>query len=188
MSGGMLVAGLKTGTHFIEDIQVSVPHRTPVFIPAEKVLRSADLYRALGQNLLFKLDDSSLTLEAPPPVPDANSLTIARLEAENKALREQNAQLQVRLEQQMTLILDGMSRLEQRPVTVVSSGGSSPSSASARTVDPDAVSTDAPMFLPGSIAPKDAEAQIRVEKHVSEGKSVGAAGDKLRELRRKSGG
>lgn len=191
MHGGMVVVGLSTGDVFIEDIQVRVPHKVAVFIPAEKVLRSKDLYRALGQQKVFPLDGGSgISFESTSAVSDEKDTRIRELEEENRALRAELAEqknadvrhLMTALQQNLADIQAGMGRLESRTVAVPTSFGGGAIGA------PIKVEIDVPTFLPSEIKPKDAEAQIRIEKQVSEGASLAEAGNKLKELRRKSGG
>lgn len=190
MHGGMVVVGLTTGDFLIEDIQIRVPHKVAVFIPADKVLKSKDLYRALGQQKVFPLDGGSgISFESSSTVLDEKDARIKELEEENRVLRAELAaqkavdmrQLVMSLQQNLADLQAGMGRLESRTVPV------SPSFQAAGVVLPQVVS-DAPTFLPSEIKPKDAEAQIRIEKQVSEGSSLAEAGSKLKELRRKGGG
>lgn len=194
MQGGMIVVGLTTGGHLIEDIQTHVPHKIAVFIPVDRMLRSKDLYRGLSQNLLFKLDGGTGFPAEESTVPNDSLLRITQLEIENRGLQQELATAKAQnvllqgllqgLQGQMTALHQGITRLEQKePTTVITvAAGAAVSSVMSE------VGTEAPIFLPGEIKPKDAETQIQVERQVSEGSSVGAAGDKLRELRRKANG
>lgn len=189
MQGGMYVVGLVTGGCMISDLQLHVPHKVAVFIKADDLHRSKDLYRAINQNLLFKLDGGTgFPVEETRPVPNESLLRITQLEAENRGLRQeleaskaQNLTLQTLLQGlqvQFSALQQGITRLEQKEpsVTVVNNSMATASM-------PGVVGGDTPTFLPGEIKPKDAEASIRVDKQVSEGSSIGAAGKKLRELR-----
>lgn len=200
MQGGMIVAGLVTGGHFIEDIQVSVPHKVAVWIPAEKALGSKDLYRALGQNLLFKLDGGGISADTAPPVDSNESkVLIAGLESEIRSLKVQNStltqqntlltQLLTGLQQQMETLSQGITRLEAKPsvVTVTNSPGISTKPAQSTPVVSEVVGGEVPTFLPSTGSLKDVETQINITTQVSEESPVNAANSKLRELRKKSG-
>lgn len=52
----VVVVGLVSGNHFIEDIRVEVPYRMAVPIPAEAVVRSRDLQRAIQEKKLLKVE------------------------------------------------------------------------------------------------------------------------------------
>jgi hypothetical protein len=183
--GGMVVVGLSTGDVFIEDIQVVVPHKVAVYIPADKALRSKDLYRVLGQQRVFKLDGGT-GVSFDSGQPDDRDARILELEQENSNLR---AQLEIVKTSSMQQILGkiqelqaGIGRLETLTVD------NPPSLVRVPTVLAHGpVGGDAPTFLPSEIKPKDAEAQIRIDKQVSEGSSLDEAGSKLKELRRKAG-
>lgn len=188
--GGITVVGLVAGTHYIEDIQVSVPHKVAVFIPIDAVVRSKDLYRALGQKAIFKLDGGGYDPTPNTPVQDDGR--IAELVEANRVLTQQLAEQQVlnsglqmclvTIQQQMATIQAGVVRLEQRPAgnVMLADPGLVAKSLS------EAVGRDAPMFIPSEITPKNVSTdQIQVSTQTTEGTSLSAAGSKLRELRKK---
>lgn len=202
MVGGLTVVGIVTGTHVLEDIQVAVPHRVAVYIPAEQALRSKDLYRALGQGRIFKLDGGfrSAPMGTPPPSP-SNELQLRNdeLEKENHRLRQdlgaserRNQGLQQALEAlhgQLDAILNVLGRIESKdPVPLVLAQGQLvAASAQSKAAAVGVVGGDAPAFVPDNIKPADAEVRIKVETSSSKATNVADAASKLRELR-KSGG
>jgi hypothetical protein len=197
MSGGIVVTGLVTGTHIIEDIKVVVPHKMAVYIPIEKVLRSKDLHRALQQGAIFKLEGGSglrsdTELLPLPKAPVANDdARIVGLERENHRLmkdleaslrREEGLQKAVTaLQGQLGTVLESLGRIEAKPVSVVVQAGETATNLS------EAVGGETKSFIPDDIMPKDAEANIRVQKDVTESTAVEGAASRLRALRRKPG-
>jgi len=204
MVGGLTVVGIVTGTHVLEDIQVAVPHRVAVYIPAEQALRSKDLYRALGQGRIFKLDGGfrSAPVGASPPPTPSNELQLRNdeLERENQRLRQdlgaserRNQGLQQALEAlhgQLDAILNVLGRIESKdPVPLVLAQGQLvAASAQSKAAVVGVVGGDAPAFVPDSIKPADAEVRIQVETSSSKATNVASAASKLREFRKSGSG
>ncbi len=207
--GGMAVVGMVTGGHRLDDISVVVPHKVVVVLTADQALRSKDLYRALGQHQIFRLD--SITYNPGAAIDDTQEhrekaqTQIRALEAQIKTLHSEKAALEAKVQQlgqeleqakaangnlgqvlqQLKGLGDVMHRIEQRPVqTVVTSVAPPPTTGPAplRFVD-DA----APVFIPDNIRPKDATIQIQVDTQVSDNAGVSDAADKLRKLRKRDG-
>lgn len=198
MSGEVVVAGMVTGVHYIEDIQVSVGHRDAVRIPAEVAYRSKDLWRAIQQGFLFKLSAGSgfvpnaLPAPSPPPVDSGLQAEVERLRAENQRLtteleteRTRNGTLQTLLTS-LTSGLQGVQeaigKLESSPRVVVAGPGAT------AAVEAGVVGGDAPTFVPGRIQPTNVETQIRTEKETTDSSNISSAASRLRELRRGGGG
>lgn len=185
--GGMMVTKSVTGVHYIEDIQVNVPHQVAVFIPANKALNSRDLHRALASKTIFQLSSSMVMQSVQPP--DYDRQRQMALEQENlmlkKALEQSNkqgAELQSSvstIEQQMKVLLETVGRMESAPRVVQTIG---PGVAVASVSE--AVGGDAPMFIPDDIVPTGAEeVHLQVQEQVAEEDNVSSAASRLRQLR-----
>lgn len=181
MIGGMIVVGLVTGDHYLEDIQVVVPHKVAVPISPEQALRSKDLYKALQQGRIFKLDGGTGVVPEikPQPVPQIEE---SRLKSELKASERRN----VALESELGAIKSQLGSI----LELLRSGASVPAQASASVLAPitpppsDVVEVDVPMFIPNTIKPEDVEARIDVKKDVSGDTGLSDAAAKLRKLRK----
>lgn len=205
MNGEVVVAGLVTGTHLIEDIGVAVPHQVAVRIPADVALRSKDLWRGIQQNRLFRLNaGSGLSAAreiqaAPPPPPAAPGPDMVALQQENQRLKAENQRLVADLEKErqrndtlqnllggLTSGLQGVQtaigKLESAPRVIVAG---SPGAVAASS--PEVVGGDVPTFVPDKILPDNVEAQIRAEKETAERSNVASAASRLREMKRGGG-
>lgn len=194
MTGDVMVSGMVTGTHIIEDIGVPVPHQIAVRIPAELAHRSRDLWRGLQQKRLFLLKGGSglsvtSTPTPTPPAPAAPAAPVANgaLEEENKRLRKELAatkkeatELRKALNNQgekLEAILTAIGRLEGKQAVAVAEGV---------RAAVEAVGGEVPLFIPSDkLKPEDAEASIQVKESTSEGASVADAASKLKGLRKK---
>lgn len=197
MSGDIVVAGLVTGTHIIEDINISVPHQVAVRIPAEMALRSKDLWRAIQQQKVFKLDAGHglqiAVKPTPASTPDVDSDRVSQLETENKRLtqelaleRQRNERLQdllSGLQAQLQEVKQSLGRLEDGPKVVQVVQASQQASPGAVT---GVVGGEVPTFVPEKIRPEAAEAQIRSSTETVEKTNVSSAVSKLRELKKQS--
>jgi hypothetical protein len=85
--GGITVSKTTTGAFLIQDIRVYVEHGKATFIPADKVVSSRDLHRALSDKQLFHLTSSMLQQQAQDP-------RVADLTRTNEDLRRQLAEQQ----------------------------------------------------------------------------------------------
>lgn len=207
MSGEVVVAGLVTGTHLIEDIGVTVPHQVAVRIPADVALKSKDLWRGIQQNRLFRLNAGSglniaAEVHAPPPANAAVQQENQRLHHESQRLQQENARLQQenqrlaaelaaerqRNDSLQAALVSGLQgvqtaigKLESAPRVVMAGPGAAP------VGGPDVVGGDVPTFVPGKILPDNVEAQIRPDKATAERSNVASAASRLRELKRGGG-
>jgi hypothetical protein len=179
--GGITVSKTTTGSFYIEDIQVLVPHKEPVYIPGHKAVSSVDLHRALGTKELIQLM-STLPLHAKPQ-PDQGKLEV--LENENRLLREalaKSTSSTQALERQVANLVGAVEKLASAPPPVVQVVGQG--AASVAPVS-EAVGGETPMFIPEEIVPKaGVDIQVRVQEEVSEGASVSEAANRLRQLRK----
>ncbi len=178
--GGITVSKTTTGTHYIEDIQVLVPHKEPTYIPGHKAVSSADLHRALGTKVLIQLMNT-LPLQVKPSPEQGR---VATLEQENRLLREalaKSTSSTEALEKQVANLVGAVEKLASAPqvVQVVGQAGAVVAPVS------EAVGGDAPMFIPDDIVPRDGvDIQVRVQEEVSEGTSISEAASRLRQLRK----
>lgn len=207
---GMIVCGTVTGTHILQDINVAVPHRVAVPITARQMVDSKDLYRALNSGAIFKLDGGHF--HNPGPVRTNNSAELATLRQENKELKRQLAESQLKndglqralmgLNTQLDGILGAIGRLEGNGVPapapqalppnvvtllqqLLTQGGVSGAAVAMSQPESEVVGGEAPVFLPTTVKPEGVETSIRVEK--AEGSSVTDASKRLKELRKAQG-
>lgn len=207
MSGEVVVAGLVTGTHLIEDIGVTVPHQVAVRIPADVALKSKDLWRGIQQNRLFRLNAGSglniaAEVHAQPPANAAVQQENQRLHHETQRLQQENQRLQQenqrlaaelaaerqRNDSLQAALVSGLQgvqtaigKLESAPRVVLAGPGAAQAGGS------DVVGGDVPTFVPDKILPENVEAQIRPDKTTAEQSNVSSAASRLRELRRGGG-
>jgi len=185
MSDEIWVMGLVTGTHYLEDIRMTVPDGVITRIPGDTALRSKDLWRAIAQKFVRQVK----TVPAPakvvstpepiivpvvvPPVPDKHQELEAKtqaLEAENKGLRDI---LKVAQDQQQKLDAI-LAAIQGGLVARVSTGAEQPAYG--------AVDMSAPQFIPSEIKPKDVDSHIE-EKTGEQKAGVSGAADILRKLK-----
>lgn len=196
LTGEVIVAGLVTGTHIIEDIGISVPHKVAVHISGDLALRSKDLWIGIQQGKLFKLDGGSAFHMSPPRAPNPDTNRMAQLESENAKLRQELAVSQAReaglqnllagLEAQIQGVAMAVGKLGEAPrfVQMVSPGAVAQVAQEATGV----VGGEVPTFVPDRIRPDTAEAQIRPTIETTEKTNVSSAASKLRELKKQSTG
>ena len=184
------VMNVKTGTVLIEDICVDVPQGVVVSIPAEKALRSKDLWRKISQKLIFRFHGGPIHAPSPisPQVPPEqvvaspvthNPALVLALEEQNRLLREDVA---ARDEMFAAALLAQQTRFDEL-LTLVR-GLSLTSGTDVRTERFEIGLRDAPLFIPTTIKPTDVQEHVNVQK--SEGDGVSAAGAALRKLRERT--
>lgn len=182
--GGITVTKTTTGSHYLEDIKINVHHQHPTFIPADQVLSSTDLHRALSSKILFKLMDN--TTHLPKPQEDKVGLQEEnRVLREVLALREQQLQGSVdALTAQIKTLASAISDMRQAgPVTVVQTAASHSNPASVAGV----VGGEVPMFIP-EVDVSAAKVRLQVSEQTSEGSSVAEAANRLKQLRKEKSG
>jgi hypothetical protein len=180
--GGITVTKTTTGSILLYDIQTMVHHQVPTYIPADKVLNSTDLHRALGSKAIFQMLN---TMHTSKP----QDTTTASLEDENRQLREalmKSTQQSTALQQSV----DGLARQMEvlaaavgkiGTVSVVASSAAPGVTVASRS---EVVGGDIPMFLPDTTLPAGTEVQMHVPEVLSEGDAVSDARNKLRQLRK----
>lgn len=186
------VIGLVMGTHLLEDIQMDVPCGAIVIIPAEKALRSKDLWRAISQKCLAKLPS------APPPMPTASDSRVQILERDKLVLLEANRLLQIEKDQlqaenaslrlEKSVLEENLRTAlqQQQTLDAILSAIRSGVSVSVRadTSKPvTGIDGSAPLFLPEEIHPKDAETRIEVKKDETSSEDVSDTRGVLRKIR-----
>lgn len=179
MSADVTVLGLMVPTCLLGDIAMDVPHGQVVVIPADKALRSKDLWRCIGQKLLFRMQGGPGRPYAPVGTGVSPDVLLSRTEN----LEEESRQLRSALAAQ-TEKLDAILSLLQSGTPWVA-GPQASGAHVAKVSAAEVVASEAPTFIPSAIAPQNAE--TRIEPRESEGESVSVLGaaEKLRELRQK---
>ena len=209
MSHGMIVVGLVAGTHLIEDIKVSVPHKVAVGVTPNQMLHSKDLWRALNQGFIFKLDGGALHSTS-AVTPTAHLGEVVVLQKENKELRRQLGEAQMKNEGLQRALIGLNTNIDGILAAIGSIKGNEGSTsvafppgmmqvltqlvaqgaiqnAAVLTSAPavsEAVGGKTPIFIQNEIKPKDAESNISIQKTSTSGSDVSAATSKLKELRR----
>lgn len=187
-----VVIGMVTGEHYIEDLKLRVPYRTPIPITDTDFINSKDLNRAVQQNLVKVVAQASIPSPM-PTLPNINGLEL-QVEQLNSALKDsqkahqEEVQARLRLEteiksqnEKLNQILSAIQSLPA-PQTVVVQGTNGTSGSRASEV----VGGDVPMFIPENIPTGDA---ARISLPTSESSTdIGEAAQKLRQLRKTQGG
>jgi hypothetical protein len=180
-----VVMGLITGEHYIEDLKLRVPYRTPMPITEEDFLSSKDLCRAVQQNLVKVVAQASI----PSPTPHNNVLGLERrieslqstLAESERARKELEVTMAARLanqEDQLSAILRAIKEIPATQTVVVQGTGNGHSSPKQSEV----VGGEVPMFIPDH-TPIGTDARIQMT--TGEGQAdLGEAARKLRELRK----
>jgi hypothetical protein len=132
--GGITVSKTTTGALLIQDIGVYVEHNKATFIPADKVVSSRDLHRALADKQLFHLTSSMLQQHAQDP-------RVADLTRANEELRRQLAEQQGQwqrsvesLEKKLDNVLVAVSQ-QPKVITVQTPAAGAKSQAASDIVD-----------------------------------------------------
>jgi hypothetical protein len=183
MNSGIVVVGVTPGGFLIEDIDVPVPHQVAVTISPDQAVRSKDLYRAINQNRVFKLDGTvgltpitPVSKPVPPPVVEVEKLV--QSEQKNTVLEQSLADMK----QKLDAILVALANPSQVQVNNFQRAAAKPESAEVI----DVVDTEIPVFIPDNIKPENADAQIESKTVESEGGEVNAAASRLRKLRKEN--
>jgi hypothetical protein len=206
--GSYTVVGMVTGTHLVEDINVTVPHQVAVDISADDAHRSRDLWIGIDQKRLFLLKGHSRTARAVPQTP-APSLPTGTKESDNLRVeldttRKELAVVQKKLdtalselavaqdrntslqETRASLQEDHAKKLETI-VTMLSRLETGQVNV-VEGVQEALQAVEAPVFIPGKIQPVGAEANIQPkEGDVLKKSSVKGAASTLRALRKGKG-
>lgn len=176
------VVGLVPEPVQLPDIGYDVPHGVVVHIPTEKANNSKDLWRALSQRRIFRLQGGPFTPNLAPAGPDPEverlRARVGELEAENARLR---AELGQRVEPAAAGKLDEILRLLQ-------GGGPGVSGLVVRAAAPvptGVVDVVVPAFVPSTTRGEVSEARVEVEETAAEGGGVSDARSALRRLRGK---
>ena len=181
MTGDVPVVGMKPDTCILADIGTDVPHGRLVVIPADKALRSRDLYRAINQGFLFRLNPG------PPPPPMAMNPMLLEVQA----LREQVAKLEElnRVLQEKLLVAEAHIPNQDKLDTILALLQSAPVAMGRAATDtipspaPEVVDFVPPPFIPSRIRSDSMQGRIQTETATGSG-DVASATAKLRDLRR----
>jgi hypothetical protein len=179
-----------TGEHYLEDLKLRVPYRTPIALTEADYLTSKDLHRAVAQNLVKIIPYASV----PGPYPNQQTINVnlQGLETQVEELRralaiseKRNQTFEERVEQQghqLTAILEAVGKIADRPVTttIINQSGNGSSAKSSEVVG-----GEVPRFIPDNIDMGEA----RINTQASEGEAtLEESARKLREVRKKQAG
>lgn len=177
--GGIRVTKPISGEpHLIRDIQVSVPHRVSVYIPADKVINSKDLHRDLATGAIFQLS-GFIRQDAPEGVEDEEVTPLPKPRAA-PAVQASDTGLQEgmnRLERQIEALTRTIQTLTM--ATPVQAAGTV---AKMVVIEESPIELDAPMFIPEDLGIK-ADVNIQVREDVSN-TGIDNAASKLKALRK----
>lgn len=188
MFNGIIVVGMVSGHHTIEDIQTVVPYRVAVQIPGNLVQMSGDLKEALHLRKVFKLSGvvpagsvfrGGPVKRAGAPNPVASQVQntsevrdlkalVQRLTAQLTESKERETQLQTLntglqstlgvMSAQLTAIQGVLEDLRTKGIQVVGIGP--------MAVRPEGIEDDVPMFIP-SMRDDQAKVNITVTEQAS---------------------
>lgn len=190
-NGDVRVFGLVVGTHVLEDIGMDVPHGREVIIPADKAVRSKDLYRAISQKCIYQLPAQPMPTYAAPVTIIRDDILQERnqfLEQRCKLLETENEQLRESLRTSMAqgdrldTILKAIQDVKL-PDTIFVNGG-----VAAAPVVQEIADGTAPQYIPDEIAPKGVETRIDVKTDSVDSAGLSSAADRLRQMRNKGSG
>ncbi len=180
----MRVMGLQHPTCVLNDLGIDVAFGVEMALSAEDTLRSRDLWRAIGQQRLFKFGSGPGAPQPPfkslPVAMQPNTLPDGLVEAlteQNTLLREQNRVVTAVLGE----VLARLDLLLSRPATALV-GGLAPAPVLGVEQGLGAVGGDAPMFIPSTFKSEGVSTQdVSVDKN--EGGETRDLGDSLSKLR-----
>jgi len=184
MMSDVTVVGLAPGVVSFADIGVDVPHGVAVRVPADKALASKDLWRAIGQRSVMRLQggpNPAVPVYVPTHPDETGKLLdqLGVLKAENAALREQLARKEHELLLERSKFDEILGLLRQG---VPMAAPAAVASQAAPAHVPGVVEVEAPTFIPSTI--KGDYTGARVEIEAAEGGSISDARSALRKLRR----
>lgn len=176
------VVGLVPETVPLSDIGYDVPHGVVVHIPAEKANNSKELWRALSQRRIFRLQGGPfMPTSRPGPNQEVEALRVrvAELEAENGRLRTALAQ------RELPLPADG-GKLDEILALLKQGGGVAVGAAPVRSAPRASavVEVETPAFIPSVTRVEPQESRVEVQETATEGGGVADAKSALRKLRR----
>lgn len=186
-AGDVTVLGMAMGVFHVEDIGVMVPQGVVVTIHARDALRSKDLWRAISQNILFRLKTGPNEMLVDRPQ-QQELKRIEVLEDQNESLKAAFEEQKVRndellraMQEQHVLLKALMDRISTGVPTVPKSPSyvrpidSSPACPVVETVE-------IPMFVPSVIKPENVSTRIgKIENEVED--TLNDAQSKLRKMR-----
>lgn len=202
-NGDMIVLGLVSPSHLIEDLKVAVPQGCVVTIPGYQTLVSKDLHRGISMKCLAVVPNTAV-----PTIlrVDASEKSRAdKLAAENARLAEQLSVIEARnevLETSCASLRSQVAELQSRdskfdailtaindrPVVtqVVQQVESGPRNGLVALPSDNVVGGEVPMFIPTQIKSDSMDGdRVSVKEDTSTDSGVSAAASKLKALRKK---
>jgi len=180
----------------LRDLALDVPHGETVTIPANRAYKSKDLWMALGQRQLFRLNPGGpgnkpiAPPQAPPvitvphpaqvtPVQSQPSPVEVALVEENEALKNALSAQSIKLDSILSLLQAGIS------ASVIQASINPPVQQVPSKRESGAVFSDIPTFIPSNITPEGSESRIEMKPSETLKSDVSGAAEKLRALRQK---
>lgn len=187
MTGDITVLGMTMGVFHVEDIGVMVPQGVIVTISARDALRSRDLWRAIAQNILFRLSSGPHMMvvdraQQQQPQPQVESSHIEALEEQNRALKEAFQNQKSYNERLLQAMQEQRALLEALTSKVASTAQHSSVVPKSSVKQPVVETYDVPMYIPSVIKPDKSSTRIGKVEDESED-TLSDAQDKLRRLR-----
>lgn len=188
MIGDVSVVGLVPETVPLPDIGMDVPHGVVVRIPADKACNSKDLWRAISQRRVFRLqgwpaaNPSGPSL--PPVIPEETQQLQRKLVAAEREVVELRAALSRKDQELMQERgkFDEILGLLRRGVPSLPAGEAAPRASVAQAQG--VVEVETPSFIPSTIRVDPTESRMTVDEGASEGGAVSGARSALRKFRR----
>jgi hypothetical protein len=190
MNTGLVVVGITPGGYLIEDLGIRVPHQVAVTISPDQAVKSRDLYRAINQQRIFKLDGTvGLALSADPVVLES-PIEVRQLKEELNQSSAKNVELERSLkemQQKLDTILGVLSKRETSNNAPLATSVTERRSTTDEDLDLslDELCAEIPVFIPSTIKPEGAETRIEKNTDVAGGGEVAAAANKLRKFKKR---
>lgn len=175
------VVGLVPEPVQLPDIGYDVPHGIVVHIPTEKANNSKDLWRALSQRRIFRLQGGPFTPNLAPTGPDPE---VERLRARVAELEAENGQLRAELARKPAPEPEKLDEI----LRLLKQGGPAVTGLVVRAAAPvptGVVDVVVPAFVPSTAKGEVSEARVEVQETAAEGGGVTDARSALRRLRGK---
>lgn len=180
------VVGLVPETVMLSDIGYDVPHGVVVHIPTERANNSKDLWRAISQRRVFRLQGGPFSPNvgstAPDPELEVLRAHVARLEAENAQLRAALASKEP-VQAFEPGKLDEILRLLQQGGVPSLAGSATARAVAPRAAVPAVVEVETPAFIPATVQGEPMVGRVEVQETATGSGGVSDARNALRKLR-----
>lgn len=181
MIGDVQVVGLVPETVPLADIGMDVAHGVVVTIPADLASNSKDLWRAINQHRVFRLQagPNPVNPRLAPHLPNDTQQLQDRLvivERENAELRAALGFERSKFDEILGLLRAGVMATPGAPALA--------SKFAAATPDLGVVEVATPTFIPSTIKSDSSESRVTVQEGASESGAVSDARSALRKMRR----